>query len=508
MPEYLSPGVYVEEIGRGPKPIEGVATSTAAFLGETERGMVQPRLVSGVDEFARWFGGLLPPDKFLPDAVRGFFENGGQRLYICRIASASATTAEASCGPNFTLRARGSGSWGTRVYASIEDSSTIMASDHGPVPVGFRLRLAYYTSPPSGDPFDWFIDSARSPRPQHAEDFDDLVPEASSPDYWELRLNESSLVQLVRAPTAPPGSSPERSFKQLSVGGLDGPAAITSDDFEGDAVLQRCEVQSLAALALERYDDVSLVYAPATSLDVAERIVMHCEKHQRFAVIDGPRILARDFAPRNAIGDTSYAAFYFPWIQVSDVAPGSLKQIPPGGHVAGVYARTEIERGVHKAPANAVLTGALGLSASIDVAEHERLTPLHINTIRELPGRGIRVWGARTLSSNAEWKYVSVRRLFTYIERSIDEGSQWVVFEPNDARLWDQVVSTVSAFLLRLWRDGALLGAKSDEAFFVRCDRTTMTQDDIDGGRLVCTLGIAPIKPAEFLILRICKRTA
>ena len=173
--------------------------------------------------------------------------------------------------------------------------------------------------------------------------------------------------------------------------------------------------------------------------------------------------------------------------------------------MAGIYARSDTERGVHKAPANEVVRGAKKLEFLITKGEHDLLNPRGVNVIRFFPGRGIRVWGARTLSSNTLWKYINVRRLFIYIEESIEEGTQWVVFEPNNEKLWARVRATITQFLTRVWRDGALMGTKAEEAFFVKCDRSTMTQDDIDNGRLICVIGIAPVKPAEFVIFRIAQ---
>jgi phage tail sheath protein FI len=182
--------------------------------------------------------------------------------------------------------------------------------------------------------------------------------------------------------------------------------------------------------------------------------------------------------------------------------------MPPGGHMAGVWARNDDTRGVHKAPANEVVRGAVGLATQLTKGEHDLLNPAGINCIRAFPGRGIRVWGARTLSSEAEWRYLNVRRLFNYLEESILNGTQWVVFEPNDDRLWARVTDTIRLFLRQQWRLGALLGRTEAEAFFVVCDRTTMTQDDILNGRLVCEIGLAPVRPAEFVIFRMFQRTA
>lgn len=521
MPEYLHPGVYIEEIERGPRPIEGVPTSTAALLGEAERGSTTPRLVTSYRDYQRWFGGVFAPDKFLPYTASGFFENGGQRAFICRLVGPAATTAQAAFG-DFTVRAAGPGGWGSRVFAKIEDGTT--KKDDG-TPVGFRLRLAYWSG--SATPFDPFTPQGRTtlPRPALTEDFDDLVyDDEKSPDFYAKRLPfidldkgetnqgtaSSALGVLVRKAGAPPGARPANNAQALT-GGVDDPAGIGVADYSGLPAPTRPQAQGLAALELDPFRDVALVYAPGVGTNVAQAIVSHCERLRfRFAVIDAPKVVGDTsaLAPRNQVGDTSYAAFYYPWIVTADPTTGARKLIPPGGHVLGVYARTDAERGVFKAPANEVPRGVLDLQAEITDGLQDDLNPKGVNAIRSFPGRGIRVWGARTLSSNALWKYVSVRRLFIFLERSIYEGTQWVVFEPNDDRLWARVVDTIRLFLRGQWRLGALLGRTEQEAFFITCDRTTMTQEDILNGRLICEIGIAPVRPAEFVVFRIFQNTA
>jgi phage tail sheath protein FI len=197
-----------------------------------------------------------------------------------------------------------------------------------------------------------------------------------------------------------------------------------------------------------------------------------------------------------------------PLARAGDASVPRELALPPSGFVCGVYARNDVERGVHKAPANEVVRGALRFEREVNFAEQEVLNPLGVNCLRYLSGRGYRVWGARTVSSDPEWKYVNVRRYMNYLEASIDRGTQWAVFEPNGERLWANVRETVSAFLYNEWVNGALLGASAKEAFFVRCDRSTMTQNDLDNGRLICLVGIAVLKPAEFVIFRIGQKTA
>jgi hypothetical protein len=204
---------------------------------------------------------------------------------------------------------------------------------------------------------------------------------------------------------------------------------------------------------------------------------------------------------------TSYGAFYFPWIVVADPQGGARKLVPPSGHMLGLYARTDIAHGVWKAPANEPLLGAVDLERSLADRLQADLNERGVDVIRRLPDRSIRIWGARTLSDDPLWKYVSIRRLFIFIERSIQEGTQWVVFEPNDERLWARVIDQVRQFLRTLWRAGALAGVTEDKAFMVACDRSTMTQDDISNGRLICEIGIAPVRPAEFVIFRIFQNT-
>jgi hypothetical protein len=268
---------------------------------------------------------------------------------------------------------------------------------------------------------------------------------------------------------------------------------------------------------LEAIDEISLLLAPDEvrfgGLDdispVTQAAINQCERlKDRFAIVS---IVAGggDVGPINPPADTSYAGYYYPWIEIYDPASRGPVRIPPTGHVAGIFARSDIERGVHKAPANEVVRGATNLEFPVTKGMQDMLNPRGVNCIRDFrsDGRGIRLWGARTMSSDPLWKYVNVRRLFLFVEESIDEGTQWVVFEPNDEPLWAQVRRTIASFLIGVWKSGALMGLTQEEAFFVKCDRTTMTQDDIENGRLVCYIGIAPVRPAEFVIFRISQKT-
>ncbi len=264
--------------------------------------------------------------------------------------------------------------------------------------------------------------------------------------------------------------------------------------------------------ALRERDDIALVAVPGvTDVAVQAALLVHCEQMKyRFAVLDGTPAtsdISKIEAHRNNF-DSKYGGFYTPWLTTLDLATGREMAAPPSGYVLGICARVDNERGVHKAPANEVVRGITDVELRFGDREQDVLNPKGINLIREFEGRGIRVWGGRTTSSDTEWKYVNVRRLFIYLEHSIDRGTQWVVFEPNNEALWQRVVETIDSFMFGVWKSGALMGTKPEEAYFVRCDRTTMTQDDIDNGRLVCEIGVAPAYPAEFVIFRIGQFTA
>ncbi|MFI9455226.1 phage tail sheath family protein [Amycolatopsis sp. NPDC052450] len=266
-------------------------------------------------------------------------------------------------------------------------------------------------------------------------------------------------------------------------------------------------------VALEDIDEISVCAVPGVWAGTVESaLVTHCELlKDRFAILDpqdgldieGIQTFRESF-------DTRYAALYYPWLVASDPSTNQFVEVPPSGHLAGIYARTDTERGVHKAPANVVIRGIRrtdGIAQDVTKRHQDLLNPKGINAIRFFPGLGQRVWGARTLSSDTVWKYINVRRLFLFIEESIDEGTQWVVFEPNDESLWALVRQTVSNFLTTVWRSGALAGTTAGEAFFVTCDRSTMTEDDLANGRLICEIGVAPVFPAEFVIFRIQQKT-
>ncbi|OPX86536.1 MAG: Phage tail sheath protein [Pelotomaculum sp. PtaB.Bin104] len=499
MPEYLSPGVYVEEIELGAKPIAGVSTSTAGFLGEAERGPTIPRLVTSWLDYQRVFGGYFGADKYLPYSVQGFFDNGGQRCYIGRIVKTGAGTASLKLHKGsadaLTVEAVGEGLWGTRIAVKVAAGTFS----------GFKLSVFYWKDAPASL-YDPETDQKTQPRPV-MEMFDNLSVDEASSDYYIKKVNGISNLITVYKETGDSGEKPDALSITYLAGGNDGVGALVLADYTRTDTNEPGKRKGLSGFG--EVDDIAMVYSPNAQpvAGLVGALINHCEiLKDRFAIIDAAQGSAgiSTLDPRSD-NDTKYAAFYYPWIRVVDPVAGMRRLVPPGGHMAGIYARTDVERGVHKAPANEVVRGAVDLEFQITKGEQDILNPRGVNCIRFFPGRGIRVWGGRTLSSDPLWKYINVRRLFIYLEESIDEGTQWVVFEPNNEKLWARVRRTLTEFLTRVWRDGALMGTKPEEAFFVKVDRTTMTQDDIDNGRLIVLIGVAPVKPAEFVIFRIAQ---
>ena len=595
MPEYLAPGVYTEEIEIGGKPIEGVSTSTAGFIGETERGPVMPRLITGLEQYRRLYGEFLPANSYLPYVVEGFFANGGKRCFISRIigkqskiatldiqgdqegpqvapspedprfkitekslgnlkaeglpddvltalegmkdkasakekkflddlkttigdaatlkkhksailkhAKENAPKATVTTGGNpgkaFIVTAIGPGEWGNRIAIKIGKASLSAFN-----PKLFKMTVIYWKDAlpmPVVDPTD--IEKQRDPNrrePSFFEVYDNLSTEPSS-DFYEKRINNiSALIKCEKVSDVVPSFKERLDFLG---GGSDG-KEVDLSDYKGKIGANSGERTGLSSFT--EVDEISIVCVPNENefIGLTDEIVKHCElMKDRFAVLQAKQN-AGPISELIPPTDSKYAAFYYPWIQVMDPITSSSKLIPPGGHIAGIYARSDTERGVHKAPANEIIRGVMKLQFPLTKGDQDILNPRGVNCIRAFRGRGIRVWGARTISSDPTWKYINVRRLFLYIEESIEEGTQWVVFEPNGQRLWARVKQTITDFLFRVWKDGALMGTTPDEAFFVKCDETTMTQDDIDNGRLIILIGIAPVKPAEFVIFRIAQ---
>jgi phage tail sheath protein FI len=316
-----------------------------------------------------------------------------------------------------------------------------------------------------------------------------------------------------------PASAAERlTVRVMLQGGSDG-RRPRADEYEGDAAFDSAVKTGLKQF--EDIDDISIVAAPGSSSGYAGSygadartimglLISHAERMRyRIAVLDsGDGQAISEVRALRAQLDSSWAALYYPWVRVLDPLTRKEINLPPSGFVAGIYARNDINRAVYKAPANEVVTLAIGFEQMLNKSQQDVLNPEGINCFRYFEGRGYRLWGARTVSSDPEWKYVNLRRYFAYLEHSIDKGTQWAVFEPNGERLWANVRRTIGDFLLNEWQSGALLGDKPEKAYFVKCDRSTMSQNDLDNGRLICLIGVAPLRPAEFVIFRIGQWTS
>ena len=653
MPEYLAPGVYVEEVSFRSKAIEGLSTTTTGFIGPARYGPIDqvPDIITSVVEFERVYGdrsqlNFDPQDptalthNYLWHAVRSFFEEGGQRLYIVRVFSPFSLDKDGhfivdqhtgllargtyvpppdDIPPN-KIRKTSDGLYEDGHARAILDTGhggavQVRASypgDTGNVRVRFTLRIGQnilgvnpiqvkglldddvvwvsdagspITSPPGSGTlyraeryFDtnskgwtWrFHPGVTSPAGAPLElsqltasdeirvvtltvtlvqnDGTSLVWSGLSfdPNHTLNGLKDSVFARFTAKPTPslpivitmgnsaldgvdivhalfspdiiktladPTASDADRSVDVLLTGGNDGlrPGA---NEYEGTADPDTTVKTGL--MAFEDIDEISIVAAPGSTygyengyrLDastIIDLLIAHVEKMRyRIAIIDSGdgQTISQVRALRAKI-DSSWAALYYPWVLILDPVTRVEISVPPSGSVAGIYARNDTNRAVYKAPANEVVNLALGFELMLNKAQQEVLNPEGINCFRFFEDRGFRLWGARTASSDPEWKYVNLRRYFAYLEHSIDKGTQWAVFEPNGPQLWANVRRTIESFLLNEWQSGALLGDKPETSFFVRCDRTTMTQNDIDNGRLICLIGVAPLRPAEFVIFRI-----
>jgi phage tail sheath protein FI len=392
MPSYLTPGVYVEEVSTGAKPIGMVGTSTAAFVGglPNSNHLNEAVACNNWTQFVKHFVADGDPGSDLARAVYGFFDNGGSRCYVVNVGKGKPISGD--------KRKR----TGLDCLEAIDEIAIVAAPGYCD-PGSYAALLS------------------------HCENLKDRVAILDTP----------SVVKDIDT------------LKEVGTTGAGG-----GESGEGEAG-------------------------------------------------GGGKKASRGIRPPNS--DGGFGSLYFPWLNVRDpLSSGQVVQVPPSGHMAGIYARSDATRGVHKAPANETVRGALGLAYQVTHAEQGELNRKGVNCIRFFPDSGIRVWGARTLAEeSSEWRYINVRRLFNMIEESIKEGTRWTVFEPNDERLWKSVVRDSIAFLTLVWRDGALKGTTPQEAFFVKCDAETNPPEVIDAGRLVVEIGIAPVKPSEFIIFRI-----
>jgi uncharacterized protein len=517
MPTYLTPGVYVEEVPSASKPIEGVSTSIAAFVGLAPGGPVNtPMRISNWTQFAKIFGDTNEPDNgpfmegaYLAHSVYGFFQNGGNLCWIVRVGTAGSAGATA---PQAALPAAAdSGVETLRVHAKPDVDGQIKF-DVAENAIIKNEGDGEGDKPATGREPTYKI-TITAPGATHDE-YDGLTVKKGRNNIATKVNAASKLVKIEETGTSLPEAQ-----RAPAVGSylLSAPSVavekIAASDFAGD-VARRRGIGGLAAV-----DEITMVVVPdiwalaengngKVVKDLQGKVIAHCENAgDRMAILDSPAdMLPQDvleWRMNDAGYDSKFAALYYPWLEVMNPLNNQPLMVPPSGHIAGVWCRTDAMRGVHKAPANEVTLGANKVGFQITHAEQGNLNKVGINCIRAFPGRGIRVWGARTLSSDPEWRYINVRRLFNYISESIMEGTQWSVFEPNDQKLWIQLRIAASTFLTRTWREGALFGSSPDQAFFVKCDEETNPPDVIEAGQVVCEIGIAPVKPAEFVIFRL-----
>ncbi|MFF1599446.1 phage tail sheath subtilisin-like domain-containing protein [Streptomyces mirabilis] len=516
MPSYLSPGVYVEEVASGSRPIEGVGTSVAAFVGLAPIGPLhEPTLVTNWTQYVAAFGEFTD-GYYLAHSVYGFFNNGGSAAYVVRVGG---TPGGASGDSSAPAAVTGSGAQAALPPGEPKQLGTFSVSA---VASG---SLSVEVADPEGEgPAERFKLIVKD-GDKVAETFD-VTAKKGGRNYVVTQVKErSKLIAVQEAAPAAQLARPDNQTVALAAPSTSSSAvpAPTENGHPGPAQYLGDSADRTGFGGLEAVDEVSMVAVPdlmaayqrgAIDLEAVKAVqlglIAHCElMGDRVAVIDPPPGLnarqIRVWRQETAGYDSKYAALYYPWVKAFDPASGQSRLIPPSGHVAGIWARNDSERGVHKAPANEVVRGAVDLELQITRGEQDLLNPIGVNCIRAFPGRGIRVWGARTMSSDPAWRYLNIRRYFNYLEESILIGTQWVVFEPNDHALWARIRRNVSAFLVNEWRNGALFGSRPEEAYYVKCDEETNPPESVDLGRVICEIGIAPVKPAEFVIFRLAQ---
>ncbi|MBZ5621164.1 MAG: phage tail sheath subtilisin-like domain-containing protein [Acidobacteriia bacterium] len=614
MPQYLAPGVYVEETSFRTKTIEGVGTSTAAFLGPTRTGPISgyPELLTSLSDFEAIYGSIDPitfEDRgemvnFLAQGVRAFYDNGGSALYVMRTyrpgataGFAQATLSGGSPPHTITWQGRYPGSGGNVTLAI---TITVGQNVLSPAGSGNALRggspfdlvwISQVTSPPgAGGQLFWAesyfnkttgqdtfrfhsasgavrelaalvpgTDEVRILNANVVVTYPDGVPRTDffpgltfdpraaqsfsnffGPVLSNSHQQNTNPITFSFSDTAPAAGIEIAQLMLGQIAPVDVPALIAgqvgqfteqltngSDGNRPEAIdYQGAEDPSdpqkkTGLVALEDVSSVSIVAAPGSTfagesyykLDAMQttfNLIAHCEKMRyRIAVLDSPdgESVIQAAQWRGQI-DSTYAAFYYPWVRILDPVTDAETNMPPAGYVAGIYARSDTNVGVHKAPANEVVTDALSFEVILNKAQQDLLNPLGVNCFRFFEGRGYRLFGARTAGSDSEVKYVNVRRYLNYLKASIDLGTQSVVFENNGPDLWAKTTQLISDFLYNEFRNSRLFGTTKEQAFFVRCDLTTMTQNDLDNGRMVCLIGVSLLRPAEFVIFRIGQFTA
>lgn len=515
MPTYLTPGVYVEEVPSSSASLSSGPTAVAAFVGFTAKTPtddpndpegLKPRLVTNWTQYEKLYGSFVE-GAMLPLSVYGYFNNGGSMAYIVRIPHT--TPSEEPGQLALTSGDRGLG-------PAVEFTTTQPNAD---VSVTITPEPAADEADDDALPtFEVVVDEAGDDEPETYTgvtlgSIGDSINGVSTKVQVETKIDVDQLAADLQTmptgrfdiekapPTAIPVASKAFNGSESARTGISG--LVIAEE------VTMVMVPDLITAATQ--DDGTVDMTMWKSVQLA--LINHCESQaNRMAVLDAPPAMSpqqvKEWRSEQAMYDSAFAALYYPWINV-DNPTGSKGNttinVPPSGHMAGVWARTDGERGVHKAPANEIVRGALDVETNITKAEQGLLNPIGINCIRPFGTQGIRVWGARTLSSNTDWRYINVRRLFNTIETAIMNGTSFAVFEPNDQKLWEGLKRTVSSYLRGQWRDGALFGATADQAFYVKCDDETNPPDSIDEGKVVVEVGIAPVKPAEFVIFRIAQ---
>lgn len=560
MADYLSPGVYVEEIDNSPRSIEGVGTSVAGFVGMAEKGPTvgADTLITSFSSFQKNYGGFLSEfthgsNRFLAYAVEQFFANGGTRCFISRVIPSDAKKASLEAG-GLKIEAANEGKWGNRIQITFstetrkkiqliseEGENTYKAKSAAGLREGDIVKLGdeYNKIKSIFDDVITFenaftakkvVDASLVPSVlvslveidavihcnDEIEKYSGLSFNPAATNYIATKLSVSDIVTVSGTATESAANPLEAILGEGKTsgtitldGGTDGTVTkvnaatyIGTDGGPG----KRTGLQ-----AFIENNQVNMLAIPGITIpEVIVSLVGHCETlKNRVAVLDMPEDASKikDLVEYRGMVDSTYAAMYHPWIKVLDRSTKKPGFVPPSGAVMGIYARTDNARGVHKAPANEVVY-CTGLKVNYTKAEQDMLNPEGINLIRSIPGQGIRVWGARTASSNSTFRYINVRRLFIYVEESIKSNTNWVVFEPNDVNLWQRVRITITSFLDNLWRTGMLAGSSPSEGYFVEIGANTMSKDDIANGRLICNVAIAPSRPAEFVIFRVSQLTA
>lgn len=561
MAEYLSPGVYVEEYESGSKPMEGVSTSVVGFVGMAVRGKTVgvPELVTSFADYQRKYGGYLSENaygtyRYLPYSVEQFFQNGGSRCYVMRVAPIDAKEAYKEINKKLKFIASSEGEWGDKILISIAKASkaktqileanaegqnyvlksvagfnegdVVLFSD-GTTEVYNKIKkvvgnVVEFESPFNIDVVDTNLLPSKTistcefsiviKYDEVIEKYGNVSLNVKSSNYILNKLSKSDLIKvevldtevLAESITLQIYGEDVQKFSFTLSNGYDGTiSSVDASIYIGsdNGPSKRTGLQSFLDNTV-----VSMMAIPGiTDPSVLISLIAHCENlANRMAILDIPKdmIKVNEICDYRSMFDSTYAAMYHPWLQVYDMLEKKATHIPPSGAIAGIYARSDTQRGVYKAPANETVF-CTGLSCLYNKGEQDILNPQGVNLIRAFPGQGIKVWGARTCSSDQALKYINVRRLLIFIEESIKINTNWAVFEPNNELLWLRVQRSITNFLTTLWGAGALAGATVADAFFVDVSRNTMSPDDIANGRLICKIGIAPTKPAEFVIFRV-----